>query len=75
MLKEWSEYNNTHDINCLPWSIFKNSWDDFDFYLENVETSDPKEGFITDSTFFCLDEHRNRMVGAVNIRHYLNQKL
>ena len=28
-----------------------------------------------DSTFFCLDEARDRMVGAVNIRHYLNEAL
>ena len=28
-----------------------------------------------DSTFFCLDEERNIMVGAVNIRHQLNESL
>ncbi|MEZ3473450.1 MAG: GNAT family N-acetyltransferase, partial [Lachnospiraceae bacterium] len=28
-----------------------------------------------DSTFFCLDEDRNIVVGAVNIRHYLNEAL
>ena len=25
--------------------------------------------------FFCLDEERNIIVGAVNIRHYLNESL
>lgn len=30
---------------------------------------------VPDSTFFCLDEDRNIMVGAVNIRHYLNEAL
>ena len=32
-------------------------------------------GFVPDSTFFCLDEDRDTMVGAVNIRHYLNEYL
>ena len=30
---------------------------------------------MPDSTFFCLDEERNIVVGAVNIRHYLNESL
>ena len=30
---------------------------------------------VPDSTFFCLDEERNIFVGAVNIRHYLNESL
>ena len=30
---------------------------------------------MPDSTFFCLDTERNIFVGAVNIRHYLNEKL
>src|SRR5699024_1012210 len=33
MLKEWKEYNDTHDTNHSPWAIFKNSFDDFDDYL------------------------------------------
>ena len=66
MLKEWKEYNDTHDVNCSPWAIFKNSYDDFDFYLSNLETSEPKDGWVPDSTFFCFDEQRGIMVGAVN---------
>ena len=34
-----------------------------------------EDGFVPDSTFFCLDEDRNIIVGAVNIRHYLNEYL
>lgn len=30
---------------------------------------------VPDSTYFCLDEERNIFVGAVNIRHYLNESL
>ena len=30
---------------------------------------------MPDSTFFCLDEERDIVFGAVNIRHYLNESL
>lgn len=30
---------------------------------------------IPDSVFFLLDEDRDRLLGAVNIRHYLNESL
>lgn len=40
-----------------------------------METSEPESGLVPDSTFFCLDEERNIIVGAVNIRHYLNEYL
>ena len=45
---------------------------DFDYHLEYKE---PQEGLVPDSTFFCFDEKRNLMVGAVNIRHDLNDYL
>lgn len=40
-----------------------------------METSESKDGLVPDSTFFCLDEERNIIVGAVNIRHCLNEHL
>ena len=46
-----------------------------DYYLENLELKEPTNGFVPDSVFFLLDEERNRLVGAVNIRHYLNEHL
>ena len=75
MLEEWIDYNNKNETNRSPWVIFKNSYDDFDYYLNNLETSEPKDGLVPDSTFLCLDEERNIIVGAVNIRHYLNDYL
>ena len=60
MLKEWIDYNNNHsEANTSPASILKN----------------PKPGLVEDSTFFALDVERNKMVGAVNIRHELNDYL
>lgn len=75
MLKEWKEYNDTHDINHSPRAIFKNSFEDFDYYLSNLDKDKPKDGYVPSSTFFCIDEQRNIIVGAVNIRHYLNEHL
>ena len=75
MLKEWKKYNDTYDVNRSPEVIFKNDYDDFDYYLDNLEAKEPKDGLVPHSTFFCLDERRNIIVGAVNIRHYLNEHL
>lgn len=35
MIKEWKSYNDTHDANTSPWAIFKNDYDDFEYYLNN----------------------------------------
>ncbi len=75
MVEEWTAYNDSHDANTSPWSIFKNDVHEFDFYLEHLELSEAKDGLVPDSTYFCLDRDRDRMVGAVNIRHYLNDYL
>ncbi|MCF0111847.1 MAG: GNAT family acetyltransferase, partial [Erysipelotrichaceae bacterium] len=77
MLKEWTDYNNHHDTNHSPWVIFKNDYHDFDNYLKNLEFTEDNlpEGFVPSSVFFCLDEDLNQFVGALEIRHYLNEKL
>ncbi|MCR5332980.1 MAG: GNAT family N-acetyltransferase [Bacilli bacterium] len=72
MLKEWINHN---DENHSPWAIFKNDYHDFDYYLENLELKEAKNGKVPDSTFFALDIERNIFVGAINIRHYLNERL
>ncbi|MBO5257693.1 MAG: GNAT family N-acetyltransferase, partial [Clostridia bacterium] len=38
-----------------------------------IRESDGKH--VPDSTFFCLDTDRNIFVGAVNIRHFPNERL
>lgn len=76
MLKEWIDYNENHpEANTSPNAIFRNNYDDFAYYLEHLEYKEPQEGLVSDSTFFCFDEKRNLMVGAVNIRHDLNDYL
>lgn len=71
MLNEWY----MADEKIVPYAIRKTDYHDFDNYLVNLETNDPSCGLVPDSTFFCLDTDRNIIVGAVNIRHYLNESL
>lgn len=74
MLKEWIAYNNAHlEANPSPAVIFKNDYHDFDHYLSHLDYIEPHDGLVPASTFFCLDDERNIMVGAVNIRHKLKE--
>lgn len=76
MLEEWLAHDDGHDKDELtPHAIFKNDYKDFDNYLAHLEYTVPQNGKVLDSTFFCLDEERNIMVGAINIRHYLTDFL
>lgn len=72
MLEEW--YGTGEKI--VPYAIRRTDYHDFHFYCENLESRDPlADGKVPDFTFFCLDEDRKKVVGAVNIRHYLNEAL
>ncbi len=71
MLEEW--YATGEKI--VPYAIRKVDYHDFEQYLESLEIKDASDGKVPDSTFFALDEERNILLGAVNIRHYLNEAL
>lgn len=71
MLEEW----NAADEKIIPYAIRRLDYHDFEYYCRNLEIKDSSNGLVPDSTFFCLDEERNIIVGAVNIRHYLNESL
>lgn len=75
MIDEWKADQEFHHTNRSPWAVFKNDHHDFAYYLEHLEVKDDREGLVPDSVFFLLDEDRNRLLGAVNIRHYLNDHL
>lgn len=76
MLEEWLAYDDgSNGEELTPHAIFKNDYSDFAHYLARLEYTVPTEGKVPDSTFFCLDEERGIMVGAVNIRHRLNDYL
>lgn len=76
MLTEWKNDIIVNHTDMSPWKIWENDFHDFDHYLKNLDTKEEtKDGWVPDTTLFCYDTDRNIFVGAVNIRHYLNDKL
>lgn len=71
MLDEW----NAAGEKIIPYAIRRVDYHDFEYYCDNLEVTDTSGGLVPDSTYFCLDTDRNIMVGAVNIRHFLNESL
>lgn len=71
MMAEW--YAAGEEI--IPYAIRRLDYRDFDDYMAHLEVKDDSGGLVPDSTFFCLDEDQDIFVGAVNIRHYLNDTL
>lgn len=71
MMEEWTQTGE----NIVPYAIRRLDYRNFENHLENLEVKDTSGGLVPDSTFFCLDEERNIFVGAVNIRHDLNEYL
>ena len=75
MIDEWKLDQEVNHTNHAPWAIFKNDYHDFDNYLKNLEVKEQKDDKVPASVFFLLDVDRNILLGAVNIRHYLNDYL
>ena len=75
MIDEWRADQEQNHTDCSPWAIFRNDCHNFDYYLEHLENKSTTDGWVPDSVFFLLDDERNRLLGAVNIRHYLTDAL
>ena len=75
MIDEWVLDQQLNNTNHSPWAIFKNDYHNFDHYLANLDNQHPTETHVPSSTFFLCDEQKGRLLGAVNIRHYLNDYL
>lgn len=71
MMQEWFSTGE----KIIPYAIRRLDYRDFEYYLQNLEIKEGTAGLVPDSTFFCLDEERDIFVGAVNIRHNLNDRL
>ena len=68
MMDEWCAAGE----RIVPGAIGKNDYHDFAYYCSHLEIKEGAKGpLVPDSVFFCLDI----FVGAVNIRHYLNDAL
>lgn len=76
MLTEWKNDIMKNHTDMSPWKIWANDFHDLKYYIENLDTKENDEnGWVPDTTLFCLDKDRNILVGAVNIRHHLNDAL
>lgn len=75
MLDEWILDIKENNGNHSPYVIFKNDYHDFNHYLEDLETKEATDTKVTDSVFFLYDDERDKLLGAINIRHYLNEYL
>lgn len=75
MIDEWKLDQKINRTNGSPRAIFMHDCHDFDDYLAQLERKEPIGDLVPDSVFFLLDEDRNRLLGAADIRHYLNDGL
>lgn len=75
MIDEWKLDLEINQGNTSPRAIFKNDYHDFDSYLANLEINEARAGKVPSSVFFLFDDERNLLLGAVDIRHYLNDSL
>lgn len=71
MMDEWTATGET----IVPSILTRADYRDYAAYSHIHDDPDPGSGFVPASTFFCLDTDQNCFVGAVNIRHYLNDAL
>lgn len=71
MLEEWVASGE----KIVPYAIRATDYHKFEQYMDCLEVKDSSGGLVLSSTFFCLDTDRNIIVGAVNIRHALNESL
>ena len=59
MIDEWKIDHEINHANHSPQSIFKKDYQDFNYYLENLEIKEPKDGIVPDPVFFLLDVDKN----------------
>lgn len=71
MMDEWTATGE----KIVPYAIRKADYHDYEAWLQAVLSTSVSPGHVPDTTFLCLDQEQNILVGAVNIRHSLNDQL
>lgn len=73
MMDEWSATGE----KIIPWPLRRVDYRNFKEYLSdfNSETFEPSVAGVMATTYFAFLEEENKMIGAVNIRHKLNDSL
>ena len=75
MLEEWKLDQRINHTSHSPRIIFENDYHNFEEYLRHLELKEEQGENVPNSVFFLLDETKNILLGAINIRHYLNSTL
>lgn len=74
MMDEWSSTGE----RIVPYAIRRIDYHNFDEYIYefNQEINGPiREGFVRNTTYFAYQASTDKIIGAVNIRHTLNEEL
>lgn len=73
MIDEWSKVEDLQNTSPFP---LKYEVNDFELFLDRLHNDkvNPREGFVP-STTYCLINDDEKIVGLVNLRHYLNDYL
>ncbi|MBQ5311205.1 MAG: GNAT family N-acetyltransferase [Oscillospiraceae bacterium] len=74
MLAEWRADLAKSGAKPIPGPIFR-EYHDIGDYIAHLEHKTASEGIVPDSVLFLLDDDRDILLGAVHIRHYLNDAL
>lgn len=76
-LSEWKAYNQLHpEANASPATIFSHKTDDFASYVRSLTELEPTNpDWVAHSTYFLFDSSENKVLGAINFRHKLNNYL
>ena len=75
MLDEWKAELERTGAKPIPAPLFRNDPFDIGRYIDGLEYKTPTEAMVPDSVFFLYDSERDILIGAVHIRHYLNDTL
>lgn len=70
------EYTNSGE-RLVPSALSKKDYHNYDECCQffNDRQYPTEAGHVPATLYFCLDEERNIVVGAIDIRHYLNEPL
>ncbi len=73
MMDEWTAAGE----KIVPWTIRRVDYRNFEDYIMdfNRETHEPSVAGVMATTYFAFSEEEDKIVGAVNIRHSLNDTL
>ena len=75
---EMMEYWKSTGEELAPW-VLKEDYSDFDGMVKKLENYsqgiDVGDNFVPNTTFWVYESDNDKIVGAVNIRHYLNEAL